>query len=108
MVDRTKVLPIKQCHMCMCIHASVHCTNIICIQGAYQSTTGGKFGDAVSKFRELLLSITLLVVDNRTELTEVSASRFDLHVHVHVYVTESPLPTVKSVHRTRVTHPFRD
>jgi coatomer protein complex subunit alpha (xenin) len=40
------------------------------LQGAYQSTTGGKFGDAVSKFRELLLSITLLVVDNRTELTE--------------------------------------
>ena len=49
------------------------CENILS-QGAYQSTTGGKFNDAVSKFRELLLSITLLVVDTKSELAEVSYS----------------------------------
>ncbi|CAI8007010.1 Coatomer subunit alpha [Geodia barretti] len=40
------------------------------LQGAYQATTGGKFSDAVTKFREILLSLSLLVVDNRSELEE--------------------------------------
>ena len=46
------------------------------LQGAYQSTTGGRFSDAVNKFREILLSITLLVVDNKSELAEVREKIF--------------------------------
>ena len=34
-------------------------------------TTAGKFQDAISKFRNILLSVTLLVVDNKTEIAEV-------------------------------------
>ena len=64
-------------HTYMYMYVYISHTNVY-LQGAYQSTTGGKFSDAVSKFRELLLSITLLVVDNRTELTEVSACKFGL------------------------------
>ena len=41
-------------------------------QSAYQSTTSGKFQDAVVKFRNILLSVTLLVVDNKSEISEVS------------------------------------
>lgn len=42
-------------------------------QNAYQSTTSGKFQDAVVKFRTILLNVTLLVVDNKSEISEVSA-----------------------------------
>lgn len=45
-------------------------------QSAYQSTTSGKFQDAIVKFRTILLSATLLVVDNKTEISEVNV----LHV----------------------------
>ena len=41
------------------------------LQGAYQLTTSGKFSDAVVKFRSTLLSIPLLVVDTKSEITEV-------------------------------------
>ncbi|XP_065906077.1 coatomer subunit alpha-like isoform X1 [Dysidea avara] len=40
------------------------------LQAAYQSTTTGKFQDAVHKFQSLLLSITLLMVDNKQEIAE--------------------------------------
>ena len=40
-------------------------------QGAYQSTTSGKFSDAVSKFRSVLLSVTLLALDSKQDITEV-------------------------------------
>lgn len=39
-------------------------------QICYQLTTSGKFSEAIDKFRNLLLSIPLLVVDNRQEMAE--------------------------------------
>ena len=39
-------------------------------QAAYQATTGGKFQSAVDKFRSVLLSIPLLVVDTKAQITE--------------------------------------
>ena len=55
----------------VCLMAGMCCV-CVCVQGAYQSTTGGRFSESVGKFRELLLSITLLVVDTKSELAEVS------------------------------------
>ena len=43
------------------------------VQVAYQSTTSGKFQDAVEKFRAILLRIPLLVVDTKSQIAEVSA-----------------------------------
>ncbi|KAK6623727.1 hypothetical protein RUM43_009580 [Polyplax serrata] len=40
------------------------------LQICYQLTTSGKFSEAIDKFRNLLLSIPLLVVDNRQEMAE--------------------------------------
>lgn len=40
------------------------------LQAAYQATTGGKFQSAVDKFRSVLLSIPLLVVDTKAQITE--------------------------------------
>ncbi|KAJ8928467.1 hypothetical protein NQ314_018972 [Rhamnusium bicolor] len=40
------------------------------LQVCYQLTTGGKFTEAIEKFQSLLLSVTLLVVDNKQEITE--------------------------------------
>ncbi|KAK3106032.1 hypothetical protein FSP39_011311 [Pinctada imbricata] len=40
------------------------------LQVAYQMTTTGKFGDAIDKFRSILLSVPLLVVDNKQEIAE--------------------------------------
>ena len=62
------------------------------VQGAYQATTGGKFSDAVTKFREILLSLSLLVVDNRSELEEVrvrTAQFVCSYVHTYQYVYNS-------------------
>ena len=42
------------------------------LQQAYQLTTLGKFQDAVEKFRNILLSVPLLVVDSKQDITEVS------------------------------------
>ena len=39
-------------------------------QTAYQLTTGGKFQEAIGKFHNILLSVTLLVVDSKQEITE--------------------------------------
>lgn len=39
-------------------------------QAAYQLTTGGKFQEAVQKLHAILLSITLLVVDSKQEISE--------------------------------------
>lgn len=44
------------------------------LQVAYQLTTAGKFGDAVDKFRSILLSVPLLVVDSKQEIAEVCSS----------------------------------
>jgi len=40
------------------------------LQLCYQMTTTGKFQEAVEKFRNLLLNIPLLMVDNKSELAE--------------------------------------
>ncbi|GCC41723.1 hypothetical protein chiPu_0025899, partial [Chiloscyllium punctatum] len=41
------------------------------LQVCYQLTTAGKFEEAVERFRLILLSIPLLVVDNKQEIAEV-------------------------------------
>ena len=41
------------------------------LQVAYQLTTTGKFAEAVEKFRSILLSVPLLVVENKQEIAEV-------------------------------------
>ena len=41
------------------------------LQAAYQMTTTGKFGDAVERFRSILLSVPLLVVESKQEIAEV-------------------------------------
>ena len=43
------------------------------LQLCYQLTTVGKFEEAVEKFRSILLSVPLLVVDNKQEIAEVRA-----------------------------------
>ena len=35
------------------------------LQGCYQMTTSGKFGEAVNKFRAILLALPLLVVESK-------------------------------------------
>lgn len=40
------------------------------LQIAYQLTTGGKFNEAIERFRNILLSVPLLVVDNKQEIAE--------------------------------------
>ncbi|CAH1774502.1 unnamed protein product [Owenia fusiformis] len=40
------------------------------LQSAYQLTTSGKFVDATERFRSILLSVTLLVVENKQEIAE--------------------------------------
>ncbi len=41
------------------------------LQTAYQLTTQGKFDAAQERFRQILLSVPLLVVDNKQEISEV-------------------------------------
>ena len=41
-------------------------------QAAYQFTTGGKFQEAIYKLHAILLSITLLVVDSKQEISEAN------------------------------------
>ncbi|XP_060529873.1 coatomer subunit alpha [Cylas formicarius] len=40
------------------------------LQVCYQLTTGGKFTEAIERFQNLLLAITLLIVDNKQEIAE--------------------------------------
>ena len=46
------------------------------LQTAYQLTTQGKFGDAADRFQQILLSVPLLVVDNKQEIAEVAPQKF--------------------------------
>jgi coatomer protein complex subunit alpha (xenin) len=41
------------------------------LQIAYQLTTGGKFQEAAVKFQDILLHVTLLVVDSKQDISEV-------------------------------------
>jgi len=45
------------------------------LQSAYQLTTSGKFGEATEKFRSILLSIPLLVVESKQDETEANQLR---------------------------------
>lgn len=47
------------------------------LQQCYQLTTAGRFEEAVERFRSILLSVPLLVVDNKQEIAEVS--------NIHLY-----------------------
>ncbi|KAJ8034907.1 Coatomer subunit alpha [Holothuria leucospilota] len=40
------------------------------LQSAYQLTTQGKFAEAIERFRSILLSVPLIVVDTKQEITE--------------------------------------
>lgn len=42
------------------------------LQQCYQLTTAGRFEEAVERFRSILLSVPLLVVDNKQEIAEVT------------------------------------
>jgi len=42
------------------------------LQSAYHLTTSGKFGEAIERFRAILLSIPLLVVESKAEETEAT------------------------------------
>ena len=44
------------------------------LQSAYQLTTSGKFAESAERFRSILLSVPLLVVDNKQEISEVLSS----------------------------------
>ena len=46
------------------------CSHCFFLQAAYQLTTGGKFQEAVQKLHAILLSVTLLVVDSKQEISE--------------------------------------
>lgn len=59
------------------------------LQLCYQLTTVGKFEEAVEKFRSILLSVPLLVVDNKQEIAEVGGVQtltHPGHLHILVYV----------------------
>ena len=45
------------------------------LQTAYQLTTGGKFQEAAEKFQDILLHVTLLVVDSKQDISEVRICR---------------------------------
>lgn len=49
------------------VHLSTLATRL---QAAYKSTTDGKFGEALSRMRSILLSLPFLVVDTKAEVTE--------------------------------------
>lgn len=54
------------------------------LQVCYQLTTSGKFEEAVEKFRSILLSVPLLVVDNKQEIAEVGGhvpQVWGTHIH---------------------------
>lgn len=60
------------------------------LQLCYQLTTVGKFEEAVEKFRSILLSVPLLVVDNKQEIAEVrGSSHCPSSGHSHILVSVS-------------------
>lgn len=61
------------------------------LQQCYQLTTAGRFEEAVERFRSILLSVPLLVVDNKQEISEVSHTLycypFVSSIYMHIYPT---------------------
>lgn len=61
------------------------------LQQCYQLTTAGRFEEAVERFRSILLSVPLLVVDNKQEISEVSHAPycypFVSSIYMHIYTT---------------------
>ena len=45
------------------------------LQQCYQLTTSGRFEEGVERFRAILLSVPLLVVDNKQEIAEVGSQQ---------------------------------
>lgn len=64
------ILLFSSLHLCSWVNALV-LDMFLSLQGAYQSTTSGKFQDAISKLRNILLNVTLLIVDSKSEISEV-------------------------------------
>lgn len=52
------------------------------LQQCYQLTTAGRFEEAVERFRSILLSVPLLVVDNKQEIAEVSSRPAVFYIHI--------------------------
>ena len=52
------------------------------LQIAYQMTTSGKFNDAIEKFHFILLSVPLLVVENKQEIAEVSSDFLFFYIYI--------------------------
>ena len=50
------------------------------LQTAYQLTTGGKFQEAAEKFQDILLHVTLLVVDSKQDISEVTVAYLSISV----------------------------
>jgi len=59
-------------HLTKNIYPQTQFLKYILLQTCYQLTTAGKFGDAMEKFRSLLLSIPFLVVDNKQDMTKAA------------------------------------
>ena len=69
-------------------------------QIAYQLTTAGKFQEAVTKFHHILLSVTLLAVDSKSEATEAQqlmAICREYILGLSLEITRKDLPKVSVV-----------
>ena len=55
------------------------------LQTAYQMTTQGKFAEGIDRFRSILLTVPLLVVENKQEIAEVSLWESVLRLGMHWY-----------------------
>ncbi|XP_033632852.1 coatomer subunit alpha-like [Asterias rubens] len=65
------------------------------LQSAYQLTTSGKFAEAAERFRVILLSVPLLVVDNKQEIAEAQqliniCKEYVLGLTMEIYRKEQP------------------
>ena len=59
------------------------------LQQCYQLTTAGRFEEAVDRFRAILLSVPLLVVDNKQEIAEVKLNHRLLGFLLHMILFHS-------------------
>lgn len=69
------------------------------LQQCYQLTTAGRFEEAVERFRVILLSVPLLVVDNKQEIAEVSPVSTGWHFLLGGRITSCDLMTSPISHR---------
>jgi len=74
------------------------------LQTAYQLTTGGKFPEAIERLHNILLSITLLSVESRQEITEAQqlltiCREYLIGLKMELLRKESPKKTVEDMKR---------